>query len=469
MLMQNLEKYGTIPSVEKKDRLKPYRDVLKLVLPLALGMANNALMQFTDRVFLARESAASLEAILPASMLAFTFVCFFQSIAAYSGTFVAQYHGAGNPRGAAASCRAGLLLSLAAGVVLALLIPPGRIICDWCGHPPDVLAREKTYYAIVMAGGFFICGAMAVQSYFTGIGRTRLVFWVNVLGNAANILLDYLLIFGCGPIPASGIAGAAVATVAAQALQFAVLLALAWPHLALRGRCHDTQDTQAPSTRQLFPRMLRFGAPAGVYSVLNILSFTIFVFLTGRVGDMAFAASNAALTVNYLIYAPLEGFSVGASTLVGQRQGAGDSAGAAQAGRRTLVLAELYIVVASLAALAFHGPILNLFVADAATFDPAAFRSLGLVLFFLMVAWQCFDCADVVLSGALKGAGDTRFIMLWMLFCAFGFWLPLLFLAYWKWPTMPALWSTMIAYVVLICFGTAYRWRRGPWRSIKMI
>ena len=41
--------------------------------------------------------------------------------------------------------------------------------------------------------------------------------------------------------------------------------------------------------------------------------------------------------------------------------------------------------------------------------------------------------------------------------------------AAWKWPTMPALWSTMIAYVVLICLGTAYRWRRGPWRSIKMI
>ena len=452
--------------MEKNDRFKPYRDVLKLVLPLALGMANNALMQFTDRVFLARESAASLEAILPASMLAFTFMCFFHSIAAYSGTFVAQYHGAGNLRRAAASCRAGLLLSLAAGVVLALLIPLGRVVCDWCGHPPDVLAREKTYYTIVMSGGFFLCAAMAVQSFFTGIGRTRLVFWVNALGNAVNILLDYVLIFGCGPIPASGIAGAAAATVVAQVLQFAVLTAFAWPHLFGR----RSPDAASPASgERLVWRILRFGAPAGIYSVLNILSFAVFVFLTGRVGDMALAVSNATLTVNYLIYAPIEGFAVGASTLVGQRQGAGDSAGAALACRRTLILAEIYIIVAALAALAFHGPILDMFVADTTTFDHAAFRSLGFTLFLLMMAWQCFDCADVVLSGALKGAGDTHFVMFWMLLCSFGLWMPMLFLVYWLHPTMPALWSTMIAYVFVICVGTWIRWRRGPWRTIRLV
>ena len=448
-----------------------YREIIRLVWPLALGMANNALMQFTDRVFLAKESTASLEAVLPASILAILFIGFFQSIAAYSGTFVAQYHGAGDTEGCARSCRAGLLLSLAAAGVLALLIPAGHLVCDWSGHSPAVLSREKTYYTIVMSGGFFICAAMAVQSFFTGIGRTRLVFWVNVLGNAANIILDYLLIFGCGPIPASGIAGAAIATVIAQALQFAVLIALAWPHIFGR-RTPDArrgEDELRSADRHLIWRMLRFGAPTGVYSVLNILSFAVFVFLTGRVGDMEFAVSNTVFTVNYLIYAPIEGFAVGVGTLVGQRQGAGDPEGAAQACRRTLLLAELYISIAAMAALAFYRPVLGLFMSDASAFDPAAVRSLGFTLFLLMAAWQCFDCADVVLSGALKGAGDTHFVMFWMLLSAFGFWMPLLFLVYWKWPAMPAMWSTMIAYVVFICCGTVWRWRRGPWRTIKLI
>ena len=441
-----------------------YREILRLVWPLALGMANNAIMQFTDRVFLAKESTASLEAVLPASVLAFLFVGFFQSIIAYSGTFVAQYHGAGDRVGCSRSCRAGLFLSLASGLVLALLIPLGRLICDWSGHSPDVLSREKTYYTIVMAGSFFTCATIAVQGYFTGMGRTRIIFWVNVIGNASNILLDYLLIFGCGPVPDLGIAGAAFATVAAQVLQFAVLMAIARPHLF----SHEPRAA-SHEPRTLILRILRFGLPAGVYSVLNILSFTIFVFLTGRVGDMEFAVSNAVLTVNYLLYAPIEGFSIGVGTLVGQRQGAGDPEGAIQAGHRTLLLAEVYIMVAALSALAFYRPILGLFVANAASFDPAPFLSLGFILFVLMAAWQCFDCADVVLSGALKGAGDTHFVMFWMLACAFGFWLPLLFIVYRLHPTMPALWSTMIAYVVLICIGTAYRWRCGPWRAIRLI
>ena len=80
-----------------------------------------------------------------------------------------------------------------------------------------------------------------------------------------------------------------------------------------------------------------------------------------------------------------------------------------------------------------------------------------------------FDAADVILSGALKGAGDTRFVMLWMLVCAFGFWLPLVFVIYRIHPTMPAMWSTMVAYMAMICIGTWIRWLKGPWRHIKLV
>ena len=86
-----------------------------------------------------------------------------------------------------------------------------------------------------------------------------------------------------------------------------------------------------------------------------------------------------------------------------------------------------------------------------------------------MAAWQVFDAADVIISGALKGAGDTGFVMWWILVVAFGFWLPLVFVVVKFCNTMPALWATMVAYVVFMFVGSIIRWKRGKWMSIKVL
>ncbi len=440
--------------------MKSYREILKLVWPLALGMVNNALMQFTDRAFLARDSMESLEAVLPATMLVGIFVSFFQSAIAYSGVFVAQYHGAKDPASCVRCYRAATLLSLVAGLFMFALVPVGGWIFSLSSPSAELLARERTYYDICILGGFFVFGQMAAASYFTGLGRTRIVFFVNLIGNVANIALDPLLIFGLCGLPRLGIAGAAYATVAATALQWVILVWAA--HRAIRG-------ISAPGgVWRIASKILRLGIPSGGYSVLNTLSFTVFVFVTGAVGDVAFAASNACFTVNYLLIAPIEGFAIGAQTLVGQACGRGDVREAVQSARRTLVLALGFVALAAAAVLLFHRPILALFAPNDAS-AAAEFVRMGWILFVLMVAWQFFDATDVVISGALKGAGDARFVFCWMLIAAFLIWLPLVFVVAKVHNTMPALWGTMVVYVVVISIGSLFRWRRGKWKTFDLM
>ena len=458
-----------------RERIAAYRDVYRLVWPLALGMANNAAMQFVDRVFLSNESTASLEAVLPASMLALLFVGFFQSVVAYSGTFVAQYFGAGLEDGCRTSYRAGLVLSAVFGALLVCLVPLGNLVFDFVGHSPEVLGREKTYYSITVAGGFAMCGMTAASGYFTGRGKTRLVFWVNLLGNVMNILFDYLFIFGFDTgVPGlslrpCGIAGAAWATVIAQIVQMLALNAIALKETMYTRKPLSEEPQCMDGISQLIGKILRYGIPSGMQSMLNILSFVIFVFLTGKVGDLAFAVSNAAFTVNYLLIAPIEGIAIGAGVLVGQHQGAGDSHGAFQSGNRAIVLGELYVLVATTLVLVFNRELLMMFAGSVPPADQEAFMSLGFQLFVLMVLWQYCDVADVILSGALKGAGDTRFVMVWMFIMAFPFWMPILFVTYWLHPTMVALWSTMVIYVFVFFVGTWIRWTKGPWRKIRLI
>ena len=172
-------------------------------------MVNNAVLQFVDGVFLARESLESLDASLPASMLALIVTCFFQSVVAYSGTFVAQYYGACDVRGMRMSYRAGLLIAAASGVLAVALVPLGLRIAPLMSDNPAVVERASIYYEIMSFGAVALCGQMAAASYFTGRGKTRLVFWVNVLGNVANIVMDPILIFGMMGCPRLGMAGAA--------------------------------------------------------------------------------------------------------------------------------------------------------------------------------------------------------------------------------------------------------------------
>ena len=446
--------------------MKPYLDILRLVWPLALGMINNAVMQFVDRAYLAHESMASLEAVLPSGILAWVFMGFFQSVVGYAGVFVAQYHGAGDFGKCRACYHAAGVIALVSGVLMLPLWPFGDWILSLTAPSAEILSLERTYYDIVILGGVFVYGQMAATAYFTGRGFTRIVFWANLAGNLLNIALDPFLIFGWCGVPKLGIAGAAYATVFSTALQWAALTVVVRRHFA------QTVSSSHSIIRSfdcsIVSSILRFGIPAGLYELLNMISFSVFVFVTGGVGDVALAASNACFSVNYLVFAPMMGFALGAQTLVGQARGRGDDEAANAAFWRTLVLALGFVALVGGLTLVFHRPILAIFApADAAA--SADFHALGVTLFWLMSGWMFFDAADVVVSGALKGAGDTKFVMAWMMVCSFLVWLPLVFAVRRFHNTMPTLWSTMVVYVVIICAGSLVRWRRGRWKEIEIV
>jgi multidrug resistance protein, MATE family len=445
--------------------LKHYIEIVRLVWPLALGMVNSAVMQAVDRAFLARYSVDALAAVLPATSLAWVFLSFFQSVVGYSGVFVAQYHGAKDEAGCRRSFAAAIYVSLIALVPTELLKWLGVWILSRTAATPEMFAMERAYFEVTVIGAACIYPQMAAISYLTGRGRTRLVFWIGLIGNVINIALDPLFIFGCPSfgISAGGVAGAAWATLLSLFVQCVLLMFVVWSD----GVCEGF-DAARNVMRALVWRLLRFGVPSGAYDVLNMLSFAIFVFVTGELDGEAFAASNACFTINYLLFAPMTGFAVGVQTLVGQARGRGDDAGAHLALRRTMILGLGFVFVACLAVLVLRDPILSLYASPDLK-DPAAFRALGTTLLCLMSAWMLFDAADVILSGALKGAGDTRFVMVWMLVNAFLIWLPLVFVVRAVHDTMPALWGTMIVYVVIISAGSLVRWRRGKWRAINLI
>lgn len=443
------------------------RECLAVAWPLVLAMAGNAIMMFADRLFLARYSAISIQAALPAGLMAFMAIAFLQNVVAYSGTFVAQYAGAGSRAACARAMGQGLWLAALCVPLLLATVPLGNLLFGWAGHAPEVMAEERHYYLTLVIGNLSIPFAAAVAGFFTGQGFTRLVMGANLMGNAANVALDPLFIWGWGPMPALGIVGAGVATALSQFLILGILVAAMLrerPFASWRRR-QVAFAWKAP----LMLRIVRFGLPSGGHVLLDVGTFTVFVFVTGRMDALSFAASNIAFSVNHLVFAPLMGVGMAASVVAGQRMGDRDPAGAARAGRGCVALGWLYILLCTLIIGGFSEPILRAFYPHAAPFAYGEYLALGRRLIAIFLAWAWFDTLNIVLGGALKGAGDTRFVMCWVAGTAVLLWMPSLFLLYWLGFGIVSLWLTMLGYVIVASGGLLWRFLRGRWTSIRLI
>ncbi len=446
-----------------------YRETLRVAYPLIISTGSFTVMQFCDRMFLAWYSAASIQAALPAGILSFTIICGFMALAGYAGTFVAQYHGAGDAKGCARSTAQGVFMALLSWPAMLALLPAGCWILRVSGHAPEVLAEELTYFKILMWGSVTIPLNAAISSFFTGRGDTFTNMVATLVANVVNILLDYAMIFGHWGFPTMGIAGAAWATIIGGAVSPAILFGLYGFRPSIR-KAYETWKNfcwDGP----LFWRMLRFGVPSAIHLVLDVGSFAVFVLLVGRMGGLELAASNIALSINNLAFMPLIGMSIAASILVGQYQGRREPASAARAGWTALKLGWIYMAVIALSFVLFPSVYYSLFTDR----GPGAVRledvlPLGRQLLVMMAVWGLLDAINLILSGALKGAGDTRFVMYYSVAMAWLIWMPGEFVIIFVWRGgLLAAWAWLTFYIMIAAAGFLWRFHKGRWKSIDLL
>ncbi len=400
---------GGKEGVERWSGKNGYREVLAISLPLVASMGSITLMQFTDRIFLANYSVDAIAAALPGGIASFTSISFFMGVAAYTNTFVAQYSGAGAPDRVGAALWQGIYFALVSAVLLASMVFAAGPLFDLVGHSPHIRELEVRYFSILTLGAGLVVLGAAMAAFFTGRGLTRVVMVVHMAGAAVNIPLDYCLINGAGPFPELGIAGAALATVTAYVLVvvFLGLLIFARANRKLFG----TWPRKA-FDRDLFGRLMRYGAPSGVQFFLEIFAIAFFVQMLGRLGDLELAVSNIVLSIETLSFLPMVGFHIGNATLVGQAIGRGRPRDGEYATRSALHITLVYM--SCVAALFVGAPEFLLGLFKAGHHTSAEFTEimrLGVPLMRFVALYCFFDALNLVFSGALKGAGDTRFIM----------------------------------------------------------
>jgi len=442
-----------------------YRELLRVAIPLIITSASFTMLHFCDRMFLSWYSPTALQAVVPAGILSFTLISFFMALCAMSNSFVAQYYGAGEYEKCSRSVAQSLFMALLSIPLIWALIPAGIQLLAWSGHAPDVFAQEKTYLSILMLGGVNVPLTAAAGSFYGGRGETRVIMVTHLIGNSVNVLLNWLLIFGHGPFPELGIKGAALASLIAGFVAPSILLSLYFSpqnHALYRTRKMLRFD------RTLFARMLRFGLPSGLHMVLDVGSFSLFALLLGRLGETAFLASNIVLSVNMIAFMPSIGIGQAASVLVGQFMGRGGTEEAQSVAWKAARVAWAYTLLVTSTFVLFPEIYVRVFARGDVGFGDV-FGSARILLFFA-AGWGVMEATNAVLSGALRGAGDTHFVMWFHTAVAWGFFalgeavivlvLKLNVFAAWGWA---------IAYFTILASGWIWRMRSGRWKKIELI
>ena len=445
-----------------------YRDVLAISLPLVASMGSITLMQFTDRMFLANYSLDAISAALPAGIVSFTSISFFMGVAGYTNAFVAQYAGARTFNRVGASVWQGIYFSLIAAILLASLYFVSSHLFNLIGHSPHVRALETTYFNILTLGAGLVVLNSAMACFYTGRGLTWTVMLVHFVGAAINIPLDYCLINGVGPFPELGIEGAALATVTASAsitLIFCILI------FSRKNRIQFQTWTKKAFDRDLFARLMRYGMPAGIQFFLEIFGITFFIQMLGRLGDLELAVSNIVLSIETLSFLPMVGFHMGNATLVGQAIGRGRPEDGVYATTSALHITMAYMMFVAFVFVALPEPLLYLFKADPhPTIPYSEIMDLGVILMRFVAVFCLFDALNLVFSGAIKGAGDTRFIMWTIAVLSLGVMIGPVYVAVEVVGAgLYTAWTLATLYICALGVAFMMRYRQGKWKKMRVI
>jgi multidrug resistance protein, MATE family len=436
--------------------------LIAIAVPLVVSNACDTLMIFTGRLFLAKLGPEYMSAAMSGGLSAFMFQTFFIGLTGYTNALVAQYLGAGRPKQCGAAAGQGLLVSLGAYPLVLACIPVGHALFSAVGVPAKQLPLQNTYFTLLMFGSIFSLLRNVMSSFFSGIGRTRIVMIATGTSLTVNVAAVYVLVFGKLGFPPLAMAGAAIGTVFADAIGLMVL--------ALAYFRHEQRKSYGTASglrldRQVMAKLVRFGSPAGFELMLNLTAFNLLVMCFHSRGIAVAAAATVAFNWDMVSFIPLLGVNVGVSSLVGRFMGAQDSHGAHRAAMSGLKLVSSHAAILLLLCSLFPATLTGVFVPPS---DTEAW-TLAVFMVRLVSVYVFADAIGLVFSGALRGAGDTVATMCisvafhWLLLAVTVVLLRVVKVA----PQIA--WTVLVLMIWVLAGALLLRYRGGRWRSLRVV
>jgi putative MATE family efflux protein len=376
------------------------RTIIRMALPAMAESVLLTLVLFVDTVLVGwLRDPAALGAVALGGTFYFALQGVFVALGVGGTALTARAWGGGDRPAAGRATSNAIGLGFATGAVatavsFALVIPFLRAM----GAEADLAHLGAVYMHILLVGAPVNLVMLVALACMRASGDTVTPLKISVLYNLLNLVLDFALIFGVGPIPAMGVAGAAWATTISGFIAGGVT---AWVLLrgpgALRVRAAEVARWNADVVR----RIVRVAVPAFAEIVVQRAGYIVFMGMVTGLGTTALAAHAIGLRIESLSYGPGWGFSVAAAALVGQALGAGRPDDAERIGWRAALLGGVYMGGCGALFVAFGPLLVAPFLAT-----PEVLGTAGTLVRIAAFA-QPFMAVYFVMAGSHRGAGDT--------------------------------------------------------------
>ena len=428
-------------------------------MTLALPVTVSSLLQRTEgivAVFLVGGLGATpIAAVGLGQLLAFIATTLVSGLSVGTNVIIAQQWGARRYEDAGQASRHFIGLSIGVSFALALLgLSVNGLIMQLLGAQPEVIALALPYSNLIFLVIPFTVLLAVLSSILQGTGDTRTPMYAMILVNVLHIALAYPLIYGYWGVPAFGVKGAAVAVGIAEATGSVYLLF----------RCRTIFKPSKRLRGDMLRTIWQVGAPVSGERIMQqagILRYTKIVLIYGTV---SYAAHQVGLSIESLSFLPGYGFAIAAATMVGQSIGAGKYTRAKLENWEANRLATFIMSAMGIVFFFFPYILLRAFTSDEAVID------LGTVFLKIVALLQVPLALTMVLAGSLRGAGDTRFIMIATTIGMWGVRIPIAFVAgYWLTMGVFYVWLAMIADWTLRMVLMLWRYRSERWKSIRVL
>ena len=377
------------------------REVARLAGPAIAQSLLHTFVFLVDRAMLGRHSSEALASMQISGPVVWSLFSVLSAFAVGTVALVGRAVGKGDRAEASATLRASLLLALGLGSLATLLgiasLEPLLAVFPAAGV--EVHAEARPYLTVSYAFMPVLMAAYTCAMGMSAAGNTKTPFLIAVGGNLVNVALNYVLIFGEWGAPRLGAEGAAIASAAAMCVELLLLLYVcALPRASVSVR----RQVGAPAIRDIVSRMARISVASLFERIVQHVGFLSFVAMIGWLGAMAMAANQALVSVESISFMTAEGFGIAAAAVVAQRLGAKQKEAATLAG-----ILSSGMAVALLGAFGLIFFIVPELLLGAFSDDPDIVAA-GLPCLYVGALAQPFMGAAVVLSAALRGAGETR-------------------------------------------------------------